>query len=317
MIIKNSENLLQQLQSGDVKFFINDEKTKVFIPEVPANLDFNKEDVINISGKSILTSKKFQESRVIKFADGEVLDFDELLLIAGPCSIKDEDSLMAVAKEIKNRGYKFFRAGAFKPRTSPHDFQGHEDEGLQILKRVKEAFGLKIVSEIMDASDISKFEGIVDIMQVGARNQQNFTLLKALGKTKTPVLLKRGLSSTMEEFILGGEYIVAHGNENVILCERGIRTYETKTRNTLDVSVVPVVLSETNLPIIVDPSHAVGKRDLVEAAALASVGAGALGLIIEADIDPLLTNTDIDQTVSLDTLDEIVKKAKLIKDVLK
>lgn len=317
MIIKNSENLLQQLQSGDVKFFINDEKTKVFIPDVPANLDFNKEDVINISGKSILTSKKFQESRVIKFADGEVLDFDELLLIAGPCSIKDEDSLMAVAKEIKNRGYKFFRAGAFKPRTSPHDFQGHEDEGLQILKRVKEAFGLKIVSEIMDASDISKFEGIVDIMQVGARNQQNFTLLKALGKTKTPVLLKRGLSSTMEEFILGGEYIVAHGNENVILCERGIRTYETKTRNTLDVSVVPVVLSETNLPIIVDPSHAVGKRDLVEAAALASVGAGALGLIIEADIDPLLTNTDIDQTVSLDTLDEIVKKAKLIKDVLK
>lgn len=317
MIIKNSEKLLQQLQSGDVKFFINDEKTKVFIPDVPANLDFNKEDVINISGKSILTSKKFQESRVIKFADGEVLDFDELLLIAGPCSIKDEDSLMAVAKEIKNRGYKFFRAGAFKPRTSPHDFQGHEDEGLQILKRVKEAFGLKIVSEIMDASDISKFEGIVDIMQVGARNQQNFTLLKALGKTKTPVLLKRGLSSTMEEFILGGEYIVAHGNENVILCERGIRTYETKTRNTLDVSVVPVVLSETNLPIIVDPSHAVGKRDLVEAAALASVGAGALGLIIEADIDPLLTNTDIDQTVSLDTLDEIVKKAKLIKDVLK
>lgn len=317
MIIKNSENLLQQLQSGDVKFFINDEKTKVFIPNVPANLDFNKEDVINISGKSILTSKKFQESRVIKFADGEVLDFDELLLIAGPCSIKDEESLMAVAKEIKNRGYKFFRAGAFKPRTSPHDFQGHEDEGLQILKRVKEAFGLKIVSEIMDASDISKFEGIVDIMQVGARNQQNFTLLKALGKTKTPVLLKRGLSSTMEEFILGGEYIVAHGNENVILCERGIRTYETKTRNTLDVSVVPVVLSETNLPIIVDPSHAVGKRDLVEAAALASVGAGALGLIIEADIDPLLTNTDIDQTVSLDTLDEIVKKAKLIKDVLK
>lgn len=316
MLLKANEILLNKLKGESFKYFINNDQSVVFIPQIPSDFDTLGCEEIKIKGKSILTSKLFQETREVKLLDGNVIDFDDLLLIGGPCSIKDESSLIDVAKKVKDSGLKFFRAGAYKPRTSPHDFQGHEEKGLEMLKRVKEKFGLYIVSEIMDASDISKFEGIVDVFQVGARNQQNFTLLKALGNTQTPILLKRGMSATMEEFILGAEYIIASGNPNVILCERGIRTFETKTRNTLDISVVSVVKHETNLPIIVDPSHAVGFRHLVKDASLGAIAAGCDGLIIEADVVPELTNTDIDQTISIEELTEICNKVKKIKEFI-
>lgn len=313
MLIKKTQINLDILKNKGMDFIISDDNQVIFTNSNETSLF---EDVIEHNKKYVLVSKKFQESREIKLKSGEVIDFKQLLMISGPCSIKDEQSLFEVATKIKAMGIKYFRAGAYKPRTSPHDFQGFEVEGLRILKKIKDQLGLKIVSEIMDASDIAKFDGIVDIYQVGARNMQNFTLLKALGKTTNPILLKRGLSATMEEFVLAAEYIIAHGNKNVILCERGIRSYETHTRNTFDVSVVPFVKQNTNLPIIVDPSHAVGIRSYVETMSLAGVAAGADGLIIEADIDPDLTNTDIDQTISLETLKDIENKITLIAPIV-
>lgn len=302
MLLKNTPENIKVLKNRKDNFIISDDNLVIFTTQTNTE---NLSDIIEHKQKYSLVSNKFQTSREIFLKNNLKVDFEELMMIAGPCSIKNEETLMNVAEKIKNMGIKYFRAGAYKPRTSPHDFQGFEEEGLQILKKVKEKFNLFIVSEIMDASDIEKFDGIVDIFQVGARNMQNFTLLKALGKTNNAILLKRGLSATMEEFVLAAEYIIAHGNSNVILCERGIRSYENHTRNTFDVSVIPFVKQNTNLPIIVDPSHAVGIRNYVESMSYAGIAAGADGLIIEADIDPLETNTDIEQTISLEKLHEI------------
>lgn len=206
-------------------------------------------------------------------------------IIAGPCSVESEAQIIGIAQDVKAAGATLLRGGAFKPRTSPYDFQGLRGEGLDLLRKAREATGLPIVTEIMSASHLDMFED-VDLIQVGARNMQNFELLKELGKLRKPILLKRGLSSTLKEWLMSAEYIMSEGNENIILCERGIRSYDPYTRNVLDLAAIPMVKELSHLPIIVDPSHATGKRSLVESMSMAATAAGADGLIIEVHNDP-------------------------------
>ncbi|MBO4897167.1 MAG: 3-deoxy-7-phosphoheptulonate synthase [Clostridia bacterium] len=236
----------------------------------------------------------------------------EVSVIAGPCSVESKEQLCSVAEDVKRSGAVLLRGGAFKPRTSPYAFQGLRDQGIKLLLEAKAETGLPIVTEIMDISHLPLFEN-VDVIQVGARNMQNFELLRELGKTKKPILLKRGLSSTIEEFLMSAEYIMAGGNENVILCERGIRTFERATRNTLDLSAVALLKTLTHLPVIVDPSHATGIASLVKPMALASVAAGADGLIIEVHNDPPHALCDGQQSLTPQAFDDLMKSVKNIE----
>ncbi|XOQ48382.1 MAG: bifunctional 3-deoxy-7-phosphoheptulonate synthase/chorismate mutase [Eubacteriales bacterium] len=248
------------------------------------------------------SNRKFHpDDTVITLPGGQKVGGGGLALIAGPCSVESEEQICDIARRVKAAGAQFLRGGAFKPRTSPYAFQGLKAEGLELLKEAKKETGLPIVTEIMSANHIDMFlENGVDIIQVGARNMQNFDLLKELGKVKTPILLKRGLSSTIEELLMSAEYILAGGNEQVILCERGIRTYETYTRNTLDISAIPILKKLSHLPVVVDPSHAGGIAWLVEPLALAAVAAGADGLIIEVHNNPAKALSDGAQSLTPD-----------------
>lgn len=225
-------------------------------------------------------------------------------MIAGPCSVETEEQIVGIAKEVKEYGATMLRGGAFKPRTSPYAFQGLGGDGIELLLLAKRETGLPIVTEIMDLSQLDLFEE-VDVIQVGARNMQNFQLLKELGKTNKPILLKRGLSSTIQEFLMSAEYIMAGGNENVILCERGIRTFETATRNTLDISAIPVLKEKTHLPIIIDPSHSTGYSKYVKSMCYASTAAGADGLIIEVHNNPAKAWCDGQQSITPEAFKEI------------
>ena len=244
------------------------------------------EKVTRVSDPFKAAGRKFHpEDTVVRVGDA-ALGGGAFSLIAGPCSVETEDQITFVAREVKKAGAAFLRGGAFKPRTSPYDFQGLGEEGIRLLLEAKKATGLPIVTELMDIRTLPLFEE-VDVIQVGARNTQNFDMLKELGKTDKPILLKRGLAGTIKELLMSAEYIMANGNERVILCERGIRTYEsTYTRNTLDLSVVPVLKQLTHLPVVVDPSHATGHANLVEPMALAAAAAGADGIMIEVHNDP-------------------------------
>ena len=252
-------------------------------------------------------NRKFHpDDTVITLPGGQKIGDGSLSLIAGPCSVESERQIVEIAKSVKNSGAQFLRGGAFKPRTSPYAFQGLKAEGLELLREARKVTGLPIVTEIMRVSHIPLFED-VDIIQVGARNMQNFELLKELGRLDKPILLKRGLSSTLEELLMSAEYIMAGGNEKVILCERGIRTYETYTRNTLDISAVPILIKLSHLPVIVDPSHASGISWLVEPLALAAVAAGADGLIIEVHNDPQHALSDGAQSLTPEQFDQVAK----------
>lgn len=245
------------------------------------------EKVIPVLAPYRLVSREYQAENSIVQVNSEIsIGGDQLHVMAGPCSIESLDGLARIAKEAKASGASILRGGAFKPRTSPYDFQGMGEEGLKILKDVGTNNSMATVTEIMDARDLDLICRYADILQVGARNMQNFTLLKEIGKTKKPVLLKRGISATIKEWLMSAEYIVANGNFNVIFCERGIRTYETATRNTLDINAVGVVKQLSHLPIIVDPSHATGRWGLVAPAARAAVAAGCDGLMIEVHDNP-------------------------------
>ena len=241
---------------------------------------------------------------------------EKIVVIGGPCSVEGEESVMRIAKAVKEAGGCMLRGGAYKPRTSPYSFQGMGLEGLKCMYKAKQAYNMPIVSELMREKKLDEFEEYVDLIQVGARNMQNFDLLKALGKSKKPVLLKRGLANTMEEWIMAAEYIMAGGNENVIMCERGIRTFETYTRNTLDLSVIPIIKSKTHLPIIIDPSHATGDRKLVESMSLAAIAAGADGLIIEVHDNPECAWSDGAQSVTPDAFKTLIEKGKKIANVI-
>lgn len=261
-------------------------------------------------------NRKFHPNdTVITLSNGTKIGDGSLTLMAGPCSVESAEQVTEIAKAVKASGANVLRGGAFKPRTSPYSFQGLKAEGLELLLKAKEETGLPIVTEIMSESDIDLFKD-VDIIQVGARNMQNFTLLKKLGKLDKPILLKRGLCATIEEWLMSAEYIMAEGNENVILCERGIRTYEKYTRNTLDLSAIPIVKSLSHLPVVVDPSHATGMNWLVEPLAMAAVACGADGLIIEVHNDPPHALCDGAQSLTPEEFDSVVKKVNKIKSAL-
>lgn len=258
-------------------------------------------------------NRKFHpDDTVITLPSGQSIGDGSLCIMAGPCSVENEAQINYVAERVKAAGASFLRGGAFKPRTSPYSFQGLKAEGLDLLKGARRVTGLPIVTEIMRASHVDMFES-VDIIQVGARNMQNFELLKELGKIDKPILLKRGLANTIEEWLMSAEYIMAGGNNKVILCERGIRTYETATRNTLDLSAIPVVKKLSHLPVIVDPSHATGKSSLVEQMSLAAVAAGADGLMIEVHNDPKHALSDGAQSLTPDQFDKLTKRVFALK----
>ena len=237
-------------------------------------------------------------------------------VIAGPCSVESEEQICGIAQDVKLSGASLLRGGAFKPRTSPYSFQGMGAPGLELLMEAREQTGLPIVSEIMDPRMAQLFEDEVDLVQVGARNMQNFELLKEVGKMSKPILLKRGLSNTYDEWIMSAEYIMAAGNDNVILCERGIRTFENYTRNTLDVSAIPAIKQMSHLPVIVDPSHAAGMYWMVEPLALAAIAAGADGLIIEVHNDPPHAKCDGQQSLTPKKFDELMKKVKVLAPMM-
>ena len=242
-------------------------------------------------------------------------DNERPIVIAGPCSVENESQMIAVAQAVKEAGATMLRGGAFKPRTSPYAFQGLHDEGIRLLLKAKKETGLPIVTEIMDSSDLPLFDE-VDVIQVGARNMQNFELLKKLGKIQKPVLLKRGLASTVNELMMSAEYIMAGGNEQIILCERGIRTFETATRNTLDLSAVPVLHAMSHLPVVVDPSHATGMSKLVTPMALAAVACGADGLMIEVHNDPKHALCDGAQSLKPEDFAALVRKVKAVRSAV-
>lgn len=261
-------------------------------------------------------NRKFHpDNTVITLDNGTKIGDGSLAIMAGPCSIEGEEQICGIAESVKNSGAVILRGGAFKPRTSPYSFQGLKGEGLKYMEEAKKRTGLPIVTEIMAAEHLPLFEN-VDIIQVGARNMQNFELLKELGKIDKPILLKRGLACTIEELLMSAEYIMAGGNERVMFCERGIRTYETYTRNTLDISAIPALKKLSHLPVIIDPSHAAGKAWMVESLSMAAVAAGADGLIIEVHNDPAHALSDGAQSLTPQQFDVAAKKLFALKNAL-
>ncbi|MGE5647129.1 MAG: 3-deoxy-7-phosphoheptulonate synthase [Acidobacteriota bacterium] len=266
------------------------------------------ENAVRISAPYKFVSREFQREKSRIRINGTVIGAGEFVVMAGPCSVESERQIMEVAEAVARAGGRILRGGAFKPRTSPYDFQGLELEGLKLLRKAKQATGLDIVTEIMSDHDVDLVAEYADILQIGARNMQNFALLKSLGSTTRPILLKRGMSSTIKELLMSAEYIVAHGNPNVILCERGIRTFETATRNTYDISAVPVLNEVTHLPVILDPSHATGKRSLVPPLARAAVAVGADGLIVEVHPHPEKAVSDGAQSLTIPQFEAMMKQ---------
>lgn len=271
------------------------------------------EKVIPVLAPYKLVSREFKkENSVIEIGKGIKIGAEELVIIAGPCAVENYNSIYETAKIVQSLGAKALRGGAFKPRTSPYNFQGLGEEGLKYLKEAGDKFGLPTVTEVMDTRDVELVVRYADVLQIGARNMQNFNLLKEVGLTKKPVILKRGLSATVKEWLMSAEYILAGGNMNVILCERGIRTFEDSTRNTLDISSVPVVKALSHLPIIIDPSHASGRRDLVEPLARAAVAVGADGLIIEVHIHPEDALSDGAQSLTPEGFGKIIPSLRAV-----
>ena len=284
-------------------------------------LDANKllrfdgvEKIVKVQEPFKKANRLFKPDDTIVDVLGNKIGGGNLGIMAGPCSVESEEQIIEIAKSVKKSGANFLRGGAFKPRTSPYSFQGLELDGLRLLKKAKEVTGLPIVTELMSTDYIDEFVENVDVIQIGARNMQNFDLLKQVGRTKTPILLKRGLSASIEEWLMAAEYIMAGGNDNVILCERGIRTFETATRNTLDLSAIPVVKRLSHLPVIVDPSHATGYWYLVEPLAKAAIMAGADGLMVEVHNDPKNALSDGQQSIKPENFEKLMNEIKKIAE---
>jgi 3-deoxy-7-phosphoheptulonate synthase len=275
------------------------------------------EKAVRISAPYKFVSKEYRSERTRVRVDGCEIGGDEFIVMAGPCSVESEKQIMQAAEGVARAGAKLLRGGAFKPRTSPYDFQGMEEEGLKLLAKAKRATGLAIITEVMSDRDVDLVADYADVLQIGARNMQNFALLKTLGKCNRPVLLKRGMSSTIKELLMSAEYVVAHGNPNVILCERGIRTFETVTRNTCDIVAVAVLNELTHLPVILDPSHATGKRSLVPALARAGVAIGADGLIVEVHPAPEKAISDGAQSLDMPQFQAMMRSLRPYIDLWK
>ena len=273
-------------------------------------------DIIHVTKPFKLVSREFYPENSIIDVDGVKIGGKEFIIMAGPCAVESLEQCMIIAEHVKKSGGKIFRGGAFKPRTSPYAFQGLKEEGLKILAEVREKHGLKIVTEAVDTDTVNMVADYTDIIQIGARNMQNYSLLKKAGQTKKTVLLKRGMSATLEEFLMAAEYIMAEDNPNVILCERGVRTFADHTRNTLDLSAVPFVKRMSHLPIISDPSHGTGKRDKVIPLSRASIAVGADGLIVEVHHDPSKALSDGPQSITPDMFEDLVQQMRAIAAVL-
>ena len=263
-----------------------------------------------------LVSRDFQPEKTIIKVGGVKIGANEIIIMAGPCSVESKEQIIETAKSVKKSGAKILRGGAFKPRTSPYSFQGLGEEGLKYLKLAKEETGMPIITEVMDTRNVSLVRKYSDILQIGARNMQNYDLLKEVGRSKHPVLLKRGMSATISEWLMSAEYIMSEGNHNVILCERGIRTFETYTRNTLDLNAVPSVKELTHLPIVVDPSHGTGKYTLVSPMSKAAVAAGADGLLLEVHPNPEKSVSDADQTISTKRFSKLMEELSLVANAI-
>ena len=268
------------------------------------------EKVLPIMKPYKLVSREFKkENSIVKIRDVKI-GTDEIIVMAGPCAVESEKQVMETAKAVKKAGAHILRGGAFKPRSSPYSFQGMGEEGLKLLAKARDVTGMPIVTEVMDTADVPLIADYADMLQIGTRNMQNFNLLRAVGKVNKPVLLKRGLAATLSEFLMAAEYIMAEGNHNVVLCERGIRTFCTHTRNTLDLNIVPIIKKESHLPIIVDPSHGTGNYALVNPMSKASIAAGADGLMIEVHSNPEEATSDGDQSLTPKSFAQLMEELK-------
>ncbi|MCG5703815.1 bifunctional 3-deoxy-7-phosphoheptulonate synthase/chorismate mutase [Staphylococcus aureus] len=266
--------------------------------------------------KHLYVSRKLKpEDTIVTFENGGIIGDGNKSFVFGPCSVESFEQVEAVAKNLHAKGEKFIRGGAFKPRTSPYDFQGLGVEGLKILKQIKDKYDLNVVSEIVNPNDFEVADEYLDVFQIGARNMQNFELLKEAGRTKKPILLKRGLSATIEEFVYAAEYIASQGNQNIILCERGIRTYEKATRNTLDISAVPILKQGTHLPVMVDVTHSTGRKDIMLPTAKAALAVGADGVMAEVHPDPSVALSDAGQQMDLDEFQAFYDELKPLADL--
>ena len=273
-------------------------------------------EVYRITEPYKLASRSFKKENTEININGVIVGGNEIEVMAGPCAIENEDQIFEIAKIVADAGAKILRGGAFKPRTSPYSFQGLGEEGLKLLRKAADENNLVVISELMETNQVHLLEKYVDIIQIGARNMQNFTLLKVVGKSNKPIMLKRGLAARVEDLLMSAEYILASGNPNVILCERGIRTFETYTRNTFDISAIPVIHKRSHLPIIADPSHAIGIRDKVLPMARAAIAAGADGIMIEVHNHPEQALSDGPQSLLPDQFVELMKQIKLIAEVI-
>ncbi|WAH39135.1 3-deoxy-7-phosphoheptulonate synthase [Alicyclobacillus dauci] len=289
----------------------NDEKLQEIVGALP-----QVERVVPIKSPYPLASREFHPENTVINVRGQIIGGSKPVIMAGPCSVESLDNIVEIAQAVKKAGGNVLRGGAFKPRSSPYSFQGHGEEGLKMMAIAREKTGLPIISEVMEPDKVALVAEYVDILQIGARNMQNYPLLRAAGKSGKPVMLKRGLSGTIEEWLMAAEYILAEGNPNVILCERGIRTYETATRNTLDLNAVPVVQHLSHLPIVVDPSHGVGKAQFVRPMARAGIAAGAAGVIVEIHPNPAKAWSDASQTLDFDEFNLMVDDVNRVASAL-
>ena len=307
------------LDKNDIKYFTMIDKSDIKYAILYMPNDFNQDnfkeiediaEVIKLTSPYKFVSREFKEIDTIIDVKGHLIGGDNFMLMAGPCSVENKEMLSNIAKEVKKGGAIALRGGAYKPRTSPYDFQGLGEVGLKYLREVADENDMLVVTELMDSDDLELVSSYADIIQIGARNMQNFSLLKKLGKIDKPVLLKRGLSATINEFLLSAEYVLAHGNQNIILCERGIRTFETMTRNTLDLNAIALVRELSHLPIIVDASHGTGKRSLVGPLTLAGIMAGANGAMIEVHENPDCALSDGPQSLDFKLFDKVANNIR-------
>ncbi|HEY3347442.1 MAG TPA: 3-deoxy-7-phosphoheptulonate synthase [Nitrospirota bacterium] len=313
---KQINNIEKKLMEHGVRVHISEgtERTIIgaigdesVIAELPLVAMPGVEKVMPILKPYKLVSREFRKENTIVKVGKEKIGGKKLCFMAGPCAVESRKRMLSIAEDVKKGGANFIRGGAFKPRTSPYSFQGMGEEGLKLLAEAREKTGMPVVTELMDPRDTDLIVQYADIIQIGARNMQNFSLLKEVGMTRTPVLLKRGLSATIKEFLMSAEYIMSQGNHNVIFCERGIRTFETYTRNTLDLSAVPVLKKESHLPVIVDPSHGVGIREFVAPMALAAIACGADGLMLEVHSNPEEAVSDGEQSLRPAAFTQLMK----------
>ena len=316
---KMSARLNDFLDKNNIKYFTIMDKIDIKYAILYIPNDFNQEnfkeiqdiaEVIKLTSPYKFVSREFKKADTIIDVKGHLIGGDNFMLMAGPCSVENREMLSNIAKEVKKGGAVALRGGAYKPRTSPYDFQGLGEVGLRYLREVADENDMLVVTELMDSDDLELVSSYADIIQIGARNMQNFSLLKKLGKLDKPVLLKRGLSATINEFLLSAEYILAHGNQNVILCERGIRTFETMTRNTLDLNAIALVRELSHLPIIIDASHGTGKRSLVGPLTLAGIMAGANGAMIEVHENPDCALSDGPQSLDFKLFDKVANNIR-------